>query len=320
MSVPDPPRPAGPRAVPDPGSGPAVVAGELVDLAPGLARLTAPNPSIMTGIGTNTYLIGTRDVAVVDPGPVIESHQQAIVDSVAARGGTIRWVVVTHHHIDHASAAAGLAAAVGVEVVGFGGVESFVPDRRVGDGWVLRGPDFSLRAVHTPGHASDHLCWVLEEHAMLFSGDHVMQGSTVVIRPPDGDMATYLASLRRLLRADSGFATIAPGHGRLIANPDEVITGIVAHRLEREEIVAAALASHDSATVEQLLGSVYADVVPAALPVARHSLWAHLLKLAADGRALGASGDGTDPSTNGMDTTWRATERTLGALSLSSAD
>jgi glyoxylase-like metal-dependent hydrolase (beta-lactamase superfamily II) len=274
----------------------------------------------MTGLGTNTYLIGKSDVAVVDPGPVLESHQQAILDSVAARGGTIRWVAVTHHHIDHAPGAAGLAEGVGVEVIGFGGVDSFVPDRRVADGWVLRGPDFSLRAVHTPGHASDHLCWLLEEHALLLTGDHVMQGSTVVIRPPDGDMATYLASLRRLLGTDAGFATIAPGHGRLIANPNEVITGIVEHRLEREELVAAALASLGRATVDDLLASVYADVAPAALPVARHSLWAHLLKLVADGRALGMSGDGTDPSANGLDATWRATERTLGAVPLRSTD
>jgi glyoxylase-like metal-dependent hydrolase (beta-lactamase superfamily II) len=313
VTVPDAHRPAGPRAVPDPGSGPAIAPGVVVDLAPGLARLTAPNPSLMTGPGTNTYLIGTTDVAVLDPGPVIESHQRAIADAVAARGGTIRWVAVTHHHPDHAPGAAAVAAAAGVGVIGFGPVGSFVPDRRVGDGWVLSGPDFSLRAVHTPGHASDHLCWLLEEHALLLSGDHVMQGSTVVIHPPDGDMATYLASLRLLQGDGSGFVTIAPGHGRLIANPAEVITAIVDHRLEREQVVAAALAALGAGTVDDLLASVYADVAPAALAVARFSLWAHLLKLAADGRALGASGDGTDPRTNGLDATWRATERTLGA-------
>ena len=150
-------------------------------------------------------------------------------------------------------------------MIGFGPVETFAPDRRVGEGWVLSGPDFSLRALHTPGHASDHLCWLLEEHELLFSGDHVMQGSTVVIRPPDGDMATYLASLRRLLDPGAGFVSIAPGHGRLIANPNEVIAGIVAHRLEREEVVASALAGLGSGTVDDLLLSVYADVADDAL-------------------------------------------------------
>jgi glyoxylase-like metal-dependent hydrolase (beta-lactamase superfamily II) len=306
-------RPARPRAVPDPGSGPAVAPGRVVDLAPGLGRLTAPNPSLMTGPGTNTYLVGTTDVAVIDPGPVLEAHTRSIVEAVAARGGTIRWVAVTHHHPDHAPGAAALAAAAGTEVIGYGPVGEFAPDRRVGEGWVLRGPDFSLRALHTPGHASDHLCWLLEGHELLFSGDHVMQGSTVVIHPPDGDMATYLASLRRLQGGGAGFASIAPGHGRLIANPDEVIAGIVEHRLGREEVVAAALAGLGSGTVDDLLASVYADVAAEALPVARYSLWAHLLKLAGDGRALGAAGDGTDPEANGLDTTWRATQTTLRA-------
>jgi len=299
------------RAVPDLGSGPAIAVGQVVSLAPGLGRLTAPNPSFMTGPGTNTYLVGTTDVAVVDPGPVLESHHRAIVDSVGERGGTIRWVLVTHHHVDHAPGAAAVAAAAGVEVIGFAPVGSFVPDRRVEDGWVLRGPDFSLRAVHTPGHASDHLCWLLEEEGMLLSGDHVMQGSTVVIRPPDGDMATYLASLRRLLRPDSGFSAIAPGHGRVIADPEAVISGIVDHRLGREEVVAAALAERGHGKIDDLLATVYADVGPAARVVARYSLWAHLLKLAADGRARGPAGDGTDPNTNGLDATWRATANTL---------
>jgi glyoxylase-like metal-dependent hydrolase (beta-lactamase superfamily II) len=318
VPVPGEHRHAGPRAVPDPGSGPAIAPGLVVDLAPGLGRLTAPNPSFMTGPGTNTYLIGTTDVAVIDPGPVMESHTRSIVEAVAERGGTIRWVAVTHHHPDHAPGAAALAEAAGTEVIGYGPVGEFVPDRRVADGWVLHGPDFSLRALHTPGHASDHLCWLLEERELLFSGDHVMQGSTVVIHPPDGDMATYLASLRRLQGGRAGFVSIAPGHGRLIANPDEVISGIVDHRLEREEVVASALAELGAGTVDDLLGSVYADVTTEALPVARYSLWAHLLKLAGDGRARGAAGDGTDPEANGLDATWRATETTRQAPPLRS--
>lgn len=263
-------------------------AGRPVALAPGVVRVTAPNPGPMTGPGTNSYLLGTSELAVVDPGPDDPSHVDALME---AGGDRIRWVVVTHTHLDHAPAAAALAERAGAEVLGFGARDGFVPDRCVGEGFELAGDGFCLRALHTPGHASNHLCWLLEGEQMLFSGDHVMQGSTVVIRPPDGDMAQYLSSLRRLLELAPPLQAIAPGHGSLLEEPEAVVSGIVAHRLERERLVAEALAGAGRASVDDLLPTVYTDVPEILHPVARYSLWAHLRKLADDGRASAADSD-----------------------------
>jgi glyoxylase-like metal-dependent hydrolase (beta-lactamase superfamily II) len=262
--------------------------GRPVALSSLVVRATAPNPGMMTGPGTNTYLVGTGQLAVVDPGPDVASH----LDDVAALGsGRVRWIVVTHTHPDHAPGAAGLAARTGAQVLGFSARDGFEPARAVGDGFVVRGDDFRLRAVHTPGHASNHLCWLLEEEQMLFSGDHVMQGSTVVITPPDGDMAQYLASLQRLLELDPPLTTIAPGHGVLLTDPAATVNDLVAHRLAREHAVAGAVQRAGRATVEELLPTVYADVDEERLPLARFSLWAHLRKLGADGRVSGDDPD-----------------------------
>ena len=283
--------PAAPAPVPDAGVGPVPAPGRADELRSGLVRLTAPNPGMMTGPGTNTYLVGTDgDLAVVDPGPDDEGHRRAI-EAAAARRGRIRWVLATHTHPDHAPGAAPLARRTGAEVVGHGARDGFVPDAAAGEGWTLEGPTFRLRAVHTPGHAGNHLCWLLEDggperEGVLLSGDHVMHGATVVIRPPDGDMAAYLASLRRFLDGDPPVAAIAPGHGRLIGDPGPVLEGIVAHRLGREAVVADAVEASGGGTLDELLARVYADVAPALLPVARWSLWAHLRKLAADGRVV----------------------------------
>lgn len=282
-AVPEPS--VGPGRVPDLGVGPVPVPGTAHELLPQLVRLTAPNPGFMTGPGTNTYLVGRDELAVVDPGPDDQRHRRAILDEVARRRATVRWVVVTHSHPDHAPGARALAAATGAATIGFGHrAAGFEPDRPVDEGWVLDGGSFSLRAVHTPGHASEHLCWLLEEPSVLLSGDHVMHGSTVVIRPPDGDMAEYLTSLRRVLDLDPVLSAIAPGHGRLIGDPTAAVEAIVAHRLEREQLVAAALTGAGTASVDQILGDVYPDVAEPLLPVARMSLWAHLRKLEDDGR------------------------------------
>jgi glyoxylase-like metal-dependent hydrolase (beta-lactamase superfamily II) len=266
--------PFDPAAVPE--------AGRTVSLSSMVVRTTAPNPGVMTGPGTNTYLVGTDELVVIDPGPDDADHRHALVDLGAGR---IRWIVVTHTHPDHAPGAAALAVRTGAQVLGFSERDGFVPARDVGDGFELHGSGFVLRAVHTPGHASNHLCWFLVEEHMLFSGDHVMQGSTVVIAPPDGDMAQYLASLRRLVAIDPPLATIAPGHGSLIVDPAAALEGIIEHRLAREKAVADALANAGRATVDELLPTVYADVDEALHPVARYSLWAHLRKLDADGGA-----------------------------------
>jgi glyoxylase-like metal-dependent hydrolase (beta-lactamase superfamily II) len=262
----------------DPGAPPEP--GRPVALAPGVVRVTAPNPGMMTGPGTNSYLVGTSELAVVDPGPDEPSHVDALVE---AGRGRIRWVVVTHTHLDHAPAAATLAERTGAEVIGFGPRDDFAPDRSVGDGFELAGDGFCLRALHTPGHASNHLCWLLLEEQMLFSGDHVMEGSTVVIAPPDGDMARYMASLERILGLDPPLAVIAPGHGSLLDDPPSVVTGILDHRRRREQAVLDALRAARRATVDDLVAPVYADVHEALHPVARMSLWAHLRKLRDEG-------------------------------------
>jgi glyoxylase-like metal-dependent hydrolase (beta-lactamase superfamily II) len=267
----------------DLGVGPGVEVGVPVEIAPGVRRLTAPNPGLMTGPGTNTYLVGTHDVAVVDPGPDHAEHRAAGGEAAGAGGGSVRWVLVTHTHGDHAPGAAPLACTTGAEVIGFDQRDGFHPDRSVGDGWTLRSGDVALRAVHTPGHASNHLCWLVEPIALLLSGDHVMHGSTVVIRPPDGDMAEYLRSLRRLVTLHPRLAAIAPGHGRIIGDPVASVEGIVAHRLEREALVLGALRSLGGATIDELVRLVYADVDDEHRKVGRASLWAHLRKLEADG-------------------------------------
>jgi glyoxylase-like metal-dependent hydrolase (beta-lactamase superfamily II) len=295
-------------AVPDFGVGPAPVPGRVDEVAPGVVRLTAPNPGLMTGPGTNTYLIGRGEVVVLDPGPADDAHTAAIV-AAAEPLGRVRTIAVTHTHVDHAPGAAALAQATGARVVGFGPAEGFAPDESVPDGWSLTSRDpvagtaVTLRARHTPGHASDHLCWLLEERALLFTGDHVMHGSTVVIRPPDGDLHQYLDSLVRVRDAVPPIRTLAPGHGRLMDHVGDEVDALVAHRLARHAGVAAALEAHDDATVDALLPEVYGDVTERQLPVARFSLWAHLRALAQEGRALVLD---ADPGSDTIESRWVA--------------
>jgi glyoxylase-like metal-dependent hydrolase (beta-lactamase superfamily II) len=269
-----------------------VVAGELVELRPGVRRLTAPNPGMMTGPGTNCYLVGTDEVVVVDPGPDDEGHIDALVE---AGGGRIRWIALTHTHIDHWPATPALKERTGAEVVGFVSKDGLEVDRTLADGEVVGG----LTAVHTPGHASNHLCFWDADRRLLFTGDHVMSGSTVVIAPPDGDMAAYLASLEkvRALAPDA----LAPAHGPLLTEPDAYLEHYITHRLAREAAVADALvaAGPTGADTETLVKAVYVDVHELLHPVARFSVWAHLRKLTAEGRATGVDVD--DP-----DTTWVA--------------
>src|SRR3954470_10149517 len=164
-------------------------------LSPLVRRIVAPNPGPFTGPGTNTYLVGIDEVAVIDPGPDDEAHLDAIA---GAGSGRIRWILCTHTHPDHSPGAAGLKERTGAEILSFADRDGLVCDRHLADGDTVEGTEFTLRAVHTPGHASNHLCFLLERERLLFTGDHVMDGSTVVISPPDGDMGEYLASLQRL--------------------------------------------------------------------------------------------------------------------------
>jgi glyoxylase-like metal-dependent hydrolase (beta-lactamase superfamily II) len=256
------------------------------ELAPGVRRLLAPNPSLMTGPGTNTYLFGTEAVAVLDPGPRIEAHLESILQQA---GSKIRWILVTHTHPDHSPGAAYLAQKTGAELLGMtapGGShqdKSFNPDRCLSDGDVLRTDEFQLQAVHTPGHASNHVCYRHVATNWLFTGDHVIDGSTVVINPPDGNMSAYLRSLRRVLSL--GCSALAPGHGELIEDPGRAINWIIDHRLARESKVIAALGENQGLTSRALVPHVYKDVDQNLYGWAERSLLAHLLKLEEDGAA-----------------------------------
>ena len=269
--------------------------GTPVRLSPRLIRVSANNGSLMTGPGTNSYLVGggaRNEWAVIDPGPLDKAHVEAIL---AAAPGPIRWIFATHTHNDHSPACVPLAARTGAAVHGRLPAHaewqdaSFAPDVHLtgGERFALPGHT-TLVAIHTPGHASNHLCYLLEEEKLLFTGDHVMQLSTVVINPPDGDMAAYLASLRELAVLDLDW--LAPGHGFLMAQPRRAIEAIVGHRLKREAKVVAAMRALGPAGADALLARVYDDVKPQLLAMALRSLRAHLFKLRDDGVACERDG------------------------------
>ena len=269
-----------------------IVAGAVVAIAPGVRRVTAGNPGVMTGPGTNTYILGDDELALIDPGPALDAHRDALLGAV---GDRLRWIFCTHTHRDHSPLARALREATGAQVLGFGATpddgrqdESFAPDRVLGDGDVVNWGGHRLRAVHTPGHASNHLCYLLEDHGVLFTGDHVMQGSTVVISPPDGDMQAYLDSLERLLELPVG--AFAPGHGHVIAAPQDEVRRLIAHRLGREAKIRTALAATGPATLEQLGRRAYDDVPERIHPVAMRSLHAHLIRLERHRLAAQAAG------------------------------
>ncbi|VVE88048.1 MBL fold metallo-hydrolase [Pandoraea bronchicola] len=273
-----------------------ITPGQVVTLMPGVLRLAAPNPGMMTGPGTNTYLLGggpDNTWAVIDPGPDDPAHIDAIL---RAAPGDIRQIFVTHTHRDHSPGARLLKEKTGATTFGMrarhdeGQDTAFVPDVTLTDGDAVTLPDGRLlRAIHTPGHASNHLCYGLDMAKMVFTGDHVMQGSTVVINPPDGHMATYLASLEKL----AAFAPewLAPGHGFVMDQPAQRIARLIAHRLARESRTLDALEQLGPATIDVLIPVVYADVPASRHAVARRSLHAHLEKLAEDGLAC-LSADG----------------------------
>lgn len=257
-------------------------------------RLVAPNPGVMTGPGTNTYLLGDDEVAVLDPGPAIPQHVDAILDAGAGR---IRWIVCTHTHPDHSPAWQAVAEATGAEAIGASPADdmfqddTFRPVRELQHDDVLSAPEFTLRAVHTPGHVSNHFCFFLEEERMLFAGDHIMNGSTVVIVPPSGDMKAYIESLQLLLRYPLKF--IAPGHGEVMEDSHQVVEWLVRHRLKREQKVISGLRQLGRAPVDALVEVVYDDVATSLHKMARLSLTAHLIKLHQEHRAVHHPADDT---------------------------
>ncbi len=268
---------------------PPIVHGVASALSPLVRRIVAPNPSMMTGPGTNTYLVGIDEIIVVDPGPDIDSH----LDAIAGCGGDrIRWIVCTHTHEDHSPGVAGHKKRTGAEVLAFDARDDLKIDRAMGHNDVIEATEFVLRAIHTPGHASNHLCFLLEQERMLFSGDHIMEGSTVVIAPPDGDMGAYLRSLDQLTALRPRLKSIAPGHGHLIEKPAAKIEEYVTHRLGREAQVLGALQAAGTTTIEPMVKELYADVAEELHVMASFSVWAHLRKLVEDGKATGDALDG----------------------------
>jgi glyoxylase-like metal-dependent hydrolase (beta-lactamase superfamily II) len=295
-----------------------VVYGRAVQVSPLVRRVIAENPSKFTYYGTGTYIVGSGNVAVVDPGPVLASHRDAL--AAALDGERVRAICITHCHSDHSPLAAWLRAETGAPTIGFGphpppppvddadrepdrggdahgdevddeiddGVRveetldlDFDPDVRVVDGELAAaGHGWALTAVHTPGHTSNHLCYALAEEHGLFTGDHVMGWSTTVVSPPDGDMAAYIASLRAVAGRDDG--VLWPTHGPPVTDPRPYVTALVEHRLEREAQVLAAV-RRGVGDIVTIVDELYADVGPELHKPARRSVLAHLVKLVAEG-------------------------------------
>jgi glyoxylase-like metal-dependent hydrolase (beta-lactamase superfamily II) len=258
---------------------------EIIQLSPLVKRITAGNASVFTGPGTNTYLVGNDNVTVVDPGPALDSHIEAIVKA----SDSIKQIIVTHTHPDHSPGVKLLQEAIDVPAYGLitdttkDQDRTFSPVKLLSDGDVLEEEEYSIEVIHTPGHASNHLCYLLKEEGLIFTGDHIMNGSTVVISPPDGNMKHYIQSLEKLKNYD--LKTIAPGHGETMKDPQLVAEWIVKHRLEREKKVSDALREAGEGTPDSLVNKVYDDVDSSLFPIAKWSLKAHLLKLADDGVA-----------------------------------
>ncbi len=270
--------------------------GAVERIAPGVRRLVCNNPSAFTFRGTNTYLIGEGQVAVMDPGPENEAHLAAILR--ATEGERITRVIVTHTHRDHSPGARPLVAQTGAMTYGFGphmtppeaggegGDHGFHPDVRLGDDEVLEGEGWRLRALHTPGHCANHLCFALEGTGILFSADHVMSWSTSVVSPPDGDMADYMRSLERVMARDDRL--LLPGHGAPLTEPKPFLAALKAHREEREAKVLAALRAAGRATPAELVPPVYGPLDARLVGPAGRSLLSHLIKLEGEGKAARA--------------------------------
>ena len=266
--------------------------GVAYELSPLIRRITAPNPGPMTGAGTNTYLIGRDRIAVIDPGPAIDSHIEAILD---AANGCIEWILCTHTHMDHSPAAAVLAARSGGVLIGASppadqfNDQSFQPQIEIDEQFTVATDEITIESIHTPGHVGNHYCFYLKQEQIVFAGDHIMNGSTVVIIPPSGNMKDYIESLQKLL--ERPLSVIAPAHGDLMASPEEVIRWLVAHRLKREAKVVAALTELGPSTLAELVLRVYDDVDSSLHPMAKLSLHAHLIKLVEENRACEGSSE-----------------------------
>jgi len=252
-------------------------------ITPLVRRITAGNPGMFTGPGTNTYLIGDEEVTVIDPGPALHEHIEVIIQASA----NIKQILLTHTHPDHSPGTRLLQDNIDVPVFALITESSkdqditFTPERILIDGEIIANEYYSIEVIHTPGHASNHLCYLLKDEKLLFTGDHIMDGSTVVIAPPDGSMQDYIDSLAKLKEYDLN--KIAPGHGELIDEPYAVVDWIIKHRFERESKVIDVLKQHNSGDLNTLVKDIYADVDSMLHPVAKWSLESHLIKLMDEG-------------------------------------
>ncbi len=283
--------------------------GVVEQVSPLVRRVIANNPSKFTYRGTGTFLVGRGDVVVIDPGPTLDSHRDAL--AVALTQERVRAILVTHCHSDHSPLAAWMRAEYGAPTFGYGPhprpdaelepprdddapIEEstdhdFVPDELVVDGEVVvDGGGFTMRAVHTPGHTSNHMCWTLEDENTLFTGDHVMGWSTTVVSPPDGDMAAYVDSLRKV--AARGDALLRPTHGPSRDDGATYVGELVDHRMAREAAVLEAVRGGMS-TATEIVAALYADVRKELHQPAARSVWAHLTKLVDDGLVAVESGE-----------------------------
>ena len=251
-----------------------------------IKKITAPNGGVFTGQGTNSYLIGVDDITLIDPGPNISEHIGAILEEGR---GNIKRILVTHTHTDHSPAALPISKELNIPM--FGRLvdresewedETFRPDTVLNHGDIISTDEYTLETIHTPGHASNHLCFYLKKYKCLLTGDHIMDGSTVVIAPPDGNMTEYINSLKLLEQYDISY--FAPGHGNFMQEPSKTIQSIIRHRLSRESKVLRCIEKNKQSNLDELLPLVYNDVPEMLHPIARMSLLAHIIKLEDDGK------------------------------------
>ena len=269
-------------------------AGQVEQIHPKVRRLLAANPSPFTFTGTQTYIVGSGEVAVIDPGPDLAEHVDAIL--AATKDERIAAIVCTHTHRDHSPASRPLAAAAGAPIVGCAALAieddgpradaafdfDYRPDRVLVDGEQLRGEGWALAAVATPGHTSNHLCYALEGEHVLFTGDHVMGWSTTVVSPPDGDMTAYMASLDKLLRRDDRL--YLPAHGPGVVEPRRHVRALIAHRRMREKQIVSRLEAGQG-RISVMVAAMYRDIDPRLHPAAARSVLAHLVDLERRGLA-----------------------------------
>ncbi len=263
-----------------------------IPLEPLVTRVLAPNATPYTYTGTQTHIVGTRDLAVIDPGPEYESHHDALIAAIAGR--PVSAIVITHHHRDHSPAAVRLKAETGAPIVGAAPFvleddgpradaafdASYAPDRVLAEGDTVTGEGWTLEAIATPGHTSNHLAFALPEAKALFSGDHVMGWSTSVVSPPDGDMTAYMASLGKLMGRDD--RVYYAGHGDKIDRPQRLVRGLLGHRRQREGQILRLLKA-GTGDIPAMVAKMYVGIDPRLFPAAERSVLAHLIDLDARG-------------------------------------